>query len=305
MTELSQHDALVRIGASTAEAIAQVLEAFAPGTVTRGEVSVHTGEGSPFGQITPDTVLAGVSYVGGGSGANVLVASPASVRALATHMGAPAPEDEDEPISELELSAFSEAAQQMMASAAAAVGVVIGAEVEITPPRTQTVSDAASADELYGSSPFATTTGFSIAGEPCRLVQLIPSAFVMKISSALEALDQSAPGHGHEGDAAGVAPIPVSVPEALAGVDLRVWAELGRTRLPLGETLGLPLGAVVELDRGTEEPVDLYVNGLRFGHGQLLVGDDGNWAIKIDELEARPGAEPTPPPFTATTRSSF
>lgn len=304
MTELSQHDALVRIGASTTEAIAQVLEAFVPGTVTRGEVSVHSGEGSPFGAITPDTVLAGVSYVGGGSGANVFVASRASVRALAAHMGAPAPEGEDEPLSELELSAFSEAAQQMMASAAAAVGVVIGAEVEITPPRTQTVSGAAAADELFGSSPFATTTSFSIAGEPCRLVQLIPSAFVMKIGSALEQLDESVPAVRPE-DASGEPRTGISVQEALAGVSLRVWAELGRTRLPLGETLGLPLGAVVELDRGTEEPVDLYVNGLCFAHGQLLVGDDGNWAIKIDELEARPGAESTSSTFTATTRSTY
>jgi flagellar motor switch protein FliN/FliY len=300
VTELRQHDALVRIGASTAEAIAQVLEALVPGTVTRGDVTVHSGEGSPFGTVAPGTVLAGVSYVGGGSGANVFVASPASARALATHMGAPAPGGEDEPLSELELSAISEAAQQMMASAAAALGVVIGVEVEITPPRTQTVADAAAADELFGSSPFATTTSFSIDGEPCRLVQLIPSAFVTKISTALEELGESSAAPPRAGEPA----TPISVPEALAGVDLRVWAELGRTRLPLGESLGLPLGAVVELDRGTDEPVDLYVNGLCFAHGRLLVGDDGNWAIKIDALEARPSAEPAPSRFTATTRST-
>jgi flagellar motor switch protein FliN/FliY len=306
MTELSRDDALVRIGASTAEAVAQVLEALVPGTVTRGDVTVHSGNGSPFGTIEADSVLAGVSYVGGGSGANIFIAPPASARALASHMGAPAPESEDEPLSELELSAVSEAAQQMMASSAAAVGVVIGEEVEISPPRTQTVTDAAAADELYGSSPYATTTGFSIAGAPCRLVQLIPSAFVTKISNALEKLADAAPSLGRA-DAPGDPPVGISVQEALAGVGLRVWAELGRTRLPLGDTLGLPLGAVVELDRATEEPVDLYVNGLRFAHGQLLVGDDGNWAIKIDELEPRPGTGPHPPhpsELTATTRSS-
>jgi len=302
MTELSQHDALVRIGASTAEAIAQVLEAIVPGIVTRGDVTVHDGNGSPFGTIDPDSVLAGVSYVGAGSGANIFVAAPMSARTLASRMGVPAPESEDEPLSELELSAFSEAAQQMMASAAAAVGVVIGEEVEISPPRTDTVANAAAADELYGSSPYATTTTFSIDGQPCRLVQLIPSAFVTKIGNALEELAEGAPTLGRE-VTPGEAPPGISVQEALAGVGLRVWAELGRTLLPLGDTLGLPLGAVVELDRDTEEPVDLYVNGLRFGHGQLLVGDDGNWAIKIDELELHPGAVSTPSALTATTRS--
>ena len=61
-----------------------------------------------------------------------------------------------------------------------------------------------------------------------------------------------------------------------------MWAELGRSRMPLGTALGLPVGAVVDLDRPAEAPVDLYVNGMRFARGQLLVTEDGEWAVSLE-----------------------
>ena len=64
---------------------------------------------------------------------------------------------------------------------------------------------------------------------------------------------------------------------------------MGRAR-PLahaaGSALGLPLGAVVDLDRPADSPVDLYVNGMRFAHGQLIVTEDGEWAVSLSELES-------------------
>jgi flagellar motor switch protein FliN/FliY len=76
----------------------------------------------------------------------------------------------------------------------------------------------------------------------------------------------------------------VSLTEALTDINLRVWAELGRTRLALGQALELPIGAVVDLDRSADAPVDLFVNGLCFGQGHLLVTDDGEWAIEVRQL---------------------
>ena len=66
-------------------------------------------------------------------------------------------------------------------------------------------------------------------------------------------------------------------------VQVRVWAELGRTTLPLGQALELPPGTVVELDQGAESPIELFVNGTRFAHGTLLDAD-GEWAVQIDTL---------------------
>lgn len=70
----------------------------------------------------------------------------------------------------------------------------------------------------------------------------------------------------------------------MLGVAVRVWAELGRTTLPLGEALDLPPGTVVELDQGAEAPIEMFVNGARFAHGTLQVGADGEWAVQIDAL---------------------
>jgi flagellar motor switch protein FliM len=70
----------------------------------------------------------------------------------------------------------------------------------------------------------------------------------------------------------------------MMGVPVSVWAELGRTTLPLGEALDLPPGAVVELDQGAESPIEMFVNGNRFAHGTLQVAPDGEWAVQIDAL---------------------
>lgn len=70
----------------------------------------------------------------------------------------------------------------------------------------------------------------------------------------------------------------------LKGVDVRVWAELGRTRMSLSEALRLPQGSVIDLDQSSEESVELYVNGLSFARGALAVTDDGAWAIQVGEL---------------------
>lgn len=79
------------------------------------------------------------------------------------------------------------------------------------------------------------------------------------------------------------APTPESVARMM-GVPVRVWVELGRTTLALGEALQLPPGSVVELDQGSEDPIELYVNGRRFAHGTLQVGAGGEWAVRIDAL---------------------
>jgi flagellar motor switch protein FliN len=93
---------------------------------------------------------------------------------------------------------------------------------------------------------------FSVCGEPCRLVQLVPNAFVVRMTQAMdERGDVSAP-------AVGAAPAPgVAGGPSLAGIPVRVWAELGRASMPMAEVVGLPAGAVVELDRGADEQIDL------------------------------------------------
>lgn len=306
--DITPRDALLRLGGSTGEAIEQVLETFAPGAVDRGEVSVLAEGASPFASLSRGAVATSVSYIDGVTGANIFVLTPAGARNLAQAMGVPAPEAEDEPgLSELELSAVAEAANQMMAAAAGAIGAVLGQQIEISPPDTRVLEDPSGAASLYGTAPHATSTTFVIGGESCRLIQLVPSAFVVRMVRAIDELGEVAPA---------ARPVQAgSVPSARRGLlaaigetKLRVWAELGRTRMPLGRALSLPLGAVVDLDQAADAPVDLFVNGVRFARGHLVV-TGGDWAVRLDELTSPgflaqavmggpgPAADAEPQPF--------
>jgi flagellar motor switch protein FliM len=78
-----------------------------------------------------------------------------------------------------------------------------------------------------------------------------------------------------------------STPEGraiLRSIFVRVWAELGRTHLPLGSALELAQGAVLELDQAAEAPVELFANGLCFANGSLVVTGDGAWGVQLSEL---------------------
>jgi flagellar motor switch protein FliN/FliY len=294
--DITPREALTRLGASSAEAIAQVLESFTPGAVERGEVSVLAEGTTPFANVPRGAVATSVSYIDGVTGANIFVLTPTGARNLAGAMGVPAEADDegDGQLSEFELSAIAEAANQMMAAAAAAIGVVLGQQIGISPPETRVLDDPTKADELYGSAPYATSTTFLIAGESCRLIQLVPSAFVVRVARAMDEMSaeqRNAPngdvpaGNGDHAAPAGLrSGSSVGLQEALGDTTLRVWAELGRARMPLGKALSMPLGAVVDLDRGADAPVDLFVNGLRFAQGHLVLTDDGEWAVCVDEV---------------------
>jgi flagellar motor switch protein FliM len=70
----------------------------------------------------------------------------------------------------------------------------------------------------------------------------------------------------------------------LRSIFVRVWAELGRTHIPLRGALELAPGAVLELDQSAEAPVELFVNGLCFANGSLVVTPDGSWGVQVAEL---------------------
>ena len=190
----------------------------------------------------------------------------------------------------------------MMAAAASAIGVVLGQEIEISVPDIRVIDDPEAAAEIYGSSPHATSTTFLIGGESCRLIQLVPRAFVVRMARALDELEgETVDDNGSPtGEAAkGGTAQSMALVEALTDIKVRVWAELGRTELGLSRALGLPLGSVVELDRPADAPVDLYVNGIRFAQGHLIVTDDGEWAFQCDAVGGRAVPETSSPEMVA------
>lgn len=291
---MTTREALMRLGASTAEAIAKVLESLCPDQIERGDVSVLNPDTSPFATLEMPAVAVSVAYVDGVTGGNVFVMTATGARRIAASMmGMPAPEDDASELTVLELSAVAEAANQMMAAAAAAIGVVLGQEVEIAPPETRLFGSAAEAAEAYEMAPHGTRATFRVCDEPCRLVQLVPNAFVVRMTRALDEMgvEHVSGDNGVVDGAAGHVDEQVALDEALRDIRVRVWAELGRTRIPLGDAPEMPAGAVLELDRKAEDPVDLYVNGLRFASGTLVLTDDGEWALRLAEVAGRDAAD--------------
>ena len=83
--------------------------------------------------------------------------------------------------------------------------------------------------------------------------------------------------------------IAAEVASHLLDVDVRLWAELGRSKLALGSAVSLGTGAIVDLDKGPDEALDVFVNGRLFAKGRLLLVD-GEWAVRLEQIVAEPTA---------------
>lgn len=79
-------------------------------------------------------------------------------------------------------------------------------------------------------------------------------------------------------------------PASLLDLTLRVWAEVGRARMPAASVVGMAEGAIVDLDREPDEPADMYVNGRHFGTCRLILVD-GEWALRVESLDDDGGVE--------------
>ncbi len=74
--------------------------------------------------------------------------------------------------------------------------------------------------------------------------------------------------------------------EAVYGVNVECIAVLGTANLPIAQLLKLGRGAVVELDRKVNDPVDLYVNRKHIARAEVVVVED-HLAVTITEVIKR------------------
>jgi flagellar motor switch protein FliN/FliY len=69
----------------------------------------------------------------------------------------------------------------------------------------------------------------------------------------------------------------------LLDIPLEITVELGRTRIQIGDLLKLGQGSVVELEKLTNEPVDIYINQKLMGHGEVVVVNE-KFAIRLTNI---------------------
>ncbi len=93
-------------------------------------------------------------------------------------------------------------------------------------------------------------------------------------SESAPSVKTSAPAESHDGK--------VNL-QALMGVELAVTLRFGGRRLLLREVLDLGPGAVIELDRHIQEPVDMLLDGKVVARGEIVVMD-GNYGLRVTEV---------------------
>jgi flagellar motor switch protein FliN len=69
----------------------------------------------------------------------------------------------------------------------------------------------------------------------------------------------------------------------LHAVPVELAVEIGRTRMTIGDTLGLGPGSIITLNRMAGEPVDLLVNGRPIARGEVVVIDE-EFGLRVTEL---------------------
>ncbi|HKZ15607.1 MAG TPA: FliM/FliN family flagellar motor switch protein [Solirubrobacterales bacterium] len=175
----------------------------------------------------------------------------------------------------------------------AMAGIEVALRAEIAGPQTP-------AAEVLGLAPGATLRlggrvgeGLGLCVEGVRVMRAKPGRSGSR--RAVQVLEAIEPGAAEglarlatSAQRAGAGAVEDGEPDealrgALGQVPMRLWAELGQARLSLAEVVALGVGTVVELDRRLEDPIDLYVNGLRLGHGELEIVDD-EWAVRVDAV---------------------
>jgi flagellar motor switch protein FliN/FliY len=71
--------------------------------------------------------------------------------------------------------------------------------------------------------------------------------------------------------------------DVLLDVPVNLSVELGSCQMPMREVLQLNIGAVVQLDKVADAPVELFVNRKLVARGEVVVVED-RFGIKITEL---------------------
>jgi len=116
------------------------------------------------------------------------------------------------------------------------------------------------------------------AGEPMPpLVAGDPSPF-----PTLEPPPGAAPtnGSGILGNGAG----DTTKLDMVLDIPVRLSVELGRTDIPIRDVLNLGRGSMVELDRGPGAPLDVRVNGVLIGRGEVVVVNEEKLGLRFIDV---------------------
>ena len=147
-----------------------------------------------------------------------------------------------------------------------------GSQEGVTDPQEQSnLPSDPSAPEVPAAHEFADTS--PSAEDPAPAGPVDPVAAMDGVAEAAEALKSEFFG----GD---------SALDRLNDVQLDVRVELGRSRMLVDDVLRLGSGSVVELDRPSGDPVDIFVNNGLVARGEVVVLDE-RFCVRVTEILGR------------------
>ncbi len=76
--------------------------------------------------------------------------------------------------------------------------------------------------------------------------------------------------------------------DILLDMEVPVTVAIGKIEVPVQQLLQFSPGSVLQLDKSVDEPADLYLKGVKFATGHIVVVED-RFAVRINEII---GAEP-------------
>lgn len=219
---------------------------------------------------------------------------------------------------ELELSAVGEAMNQMIGSASTSMATMLSKKVDIFPPNVLLWEDDTAINYAKISpETVVCKTSFSLSVEgviESEIMQIYTQDMVKEISDIMLA-DQAETLTGRENvtvepvtkqsedvklDEANRKKITVQRPEfqdlankevisnvenleLLMDVPLDFTVSLGKTRMSIKEILSLGVGSVVDLNKLTDELLEIFVNGKLVAHGEVVVINE-NFGVRITNI---------------------
>lgn len=278
-----------------------------------------------------------VEYTQGLSGGNLLVIKITDAAIIADLMMGGDGTKNSSVLSEIEMSAVSEAMNQMIGSASTSLATMFNIPINISPPtakiwddKTKVLSNHLNEDESVVKISFKLTIDDIVDSEMMMLLPVDMARSIIdrmmgghddnmpdeeemidmnldSISNSVSSEDRMSKKEDINQDAllqpekqmsieepvnvqkAQFAPLTEIASQERQNIDLildvplEISVVLGKTKKTIKEILELGNGSLVELDKLTEEPVDILVNGKKVALGEVVVIDE-NFGVRITSI---------------------
>jgi flagellar motor switch protein FliN/FliY len=154
------------------------------------------------------------------------------------------------------------------------------------------VTCAAGTESAGSVPPSAARYAIRFEGEPGTVSEIVVSLETALLDAFIQAEIAAAPpapviGAAVAAGAGSGSAVPASKTfDLLLDVELPVSISFGRAQVPLKDVIKLTTGAIVELNRSINEPVEVIVNNCVIARGEVVVVE-GNFGVRIHEVISR------------------